>query len=190
MADEPEIVAGKRGDEGYLNVEEKETLKEIAPDLAPYASLKFKTVDPEEEASEHTKALGATTEALLEAGEEIERLKKQADDRELSGGVESLLDQVEEVAEQADLSWEERERFNLAWQQEALQHAVGIEDDELRERTLKRLEERVDPDLYEAFAEQWQGAWVAQEEQEMQSALEREQPKPRSSCRPSPPSSS
>ena len=50
-----EIVIGKDGAEGYLNAEERESFEEDNPDLAAYSSLKFKTPDKEEEASEKTR---------------------------------------------------------------------------------------------------------------------------------------
>ena len=110
---------------------------------------------------------------LKGAGEEITRLKKQAEDHDLSTGVEDLLDQTEQVAETLD--WEQQEEFRRQWQAQALIHASAIEDEELRQRTFARLEEKVDPDLYEEFANRWQDAYIAQTEHDIQAALEREQ---------------
>ena len=139
---------------GYMNAEQREAFEEAIPELAAYSSLKFRVDDDDDEASEPTKALGAVSSTLKGASEEITRLRSEAEARELADGVERLLDAGEEVPTVCD--WEEADELRRQVEVQALNHAVAIEDEELRRRTFAKLEERVDPDLYEQFATEWQ----------------------------------
>lgn len=164
---EGDLIVGKDGAAGYMNAEEREVFEEANPDLAAYSSLKFKVDDDDDEASESTQAVGAMADTLKGAGEEISRLRQKAEGHDLATGVGDLLDLSEEAAETID-DWDEQEVFRQQAQLEALQHAAAIEDEELRQRTFANLEERVDEDLYQAFATHWQQAYAAQTEADLE----------------------
>ena len=172
--DDADIVVGKDGQEGYLSGAQKEALVESGSDLAGYKDLKFRVDDDDhDETSGAVKAVGALSSTLKHASTEIVRLRGEAEGRELADGVEQLLDAADEVAD--GLDWGEADELQQAAEIRALQSASVIADDDLRQATFAKLEERIDADLYQAFVEQWQGEYVEQTEADIQAGWEQAQ---------------
>jgi hypothetical protein len=168
---EPDLIVGRDGGEGYLTKEQKAWVAEENPDLAPYVDLKFRVSEAEEEPSKEAEDLASIRDIAATQAKENRRLRQQAVERDIAEEVEHLLDGADAVAETLD--WEEADDFRARAQLEALNHVAAIENAELRQRTFRRLEDRVAPDLYEQFVQEWQQAYVEQTERESAEALAR-----------------